>query len=140
MVQETSKMSSGRNLHQFSYLSIMEQSETPKPEFIFRRFFLRSWLTNLIFTTIFSATLFWIYLQYTSTLATRVTFLTNIAVLIICWTHTLLLLIFAIRRLGKRNIVAGICFIFHFLISFTIAYYLYIYLALFGWAYAMKGH
>jgi hypothetical protein len=116
----------------------MEQS-LPTP-FSFRRFFLRSWLWNLLFSTVFTLGFSWCYLEYRDLTATRPVFLTNLALLAIVWVHALLLLIFSLRRFFRKELMAGGCFFVQFMFSVLLGYYLYIIIALFGWAYAMKGH
>ncbi len=110
------------------------------PEFSFKRFLIRSVLVNVVFTAVFAAILFWCNGQYSHVTANRTTFLLNIIALPVVWTHSLLLLIFAIRRFARKNIVAGLIFFTHFLLSGAIGYWLYIILALYGWAFAMKGN
>ncbi len=110
------------------------------PEFSFKRFLLRSVLVNAVFTAIFAGILFWCNSEYNHVTANRSTFLLNIGTLLVAWTHSMLLLIFAIRRFARKNIVAGLIFFTHFLLSGAIGYWLYVILALYGWAFAMKGN
>lgn len=106
----------------------------------FKSFLLRSWLINLVFTIAFLVILVVVRKHYTDTSALRTDFLINLIALPICATHSVLLLIFALRRFAKRHVVPGIVFLVQFLVSGVITYYLYLILALFGWAYTMKGH
>jgi len=106
----------------------------------FKAFFLRSWLINLILTAGFIVILFVVWNHYTNATALRTDFLVNLIALPICATHTVLLLIFALRRFAKKHVVAGVVFLVQFIASGVIVYYLYLILAIFGWAYTMKGH
>jgi hypothetical protein len=116
----------------------MEQISTPN-EFSFQKFFLRAWLINLLFTLTFGIILIVSYHNYDNFTATRTTFLTNLIVLPIAWVHTMLILIFSLRRFSRKQFTAGIIFLMHFFVSSVVSYYLYLILALFGWTCAMKG-
>jgi hypothetical protein len=116
----------------------MENTEAIIP-FNFKRFFFRSWLFNLVISFVFGILLLWMINGYTGFTANRTTFLTNIACLILSWTHGLLLLLFGIRRLSKTNYKAGFIFLIQGIFTFFLSYYFYTYLAIFGWTCAMKG-
>lgn len=118
----------------------MEDTLPAIPAFSLKRFLLRSVLPNAAVTLAFVVILFWCKTAYEQTTATRTNFLANLIALPVCWTHTLLLLIFSVRRFVKRQVTAGLSFLLHAFFSASVGYWLYLILALYGWAYAMKGH
>lgn len=54
------------------------------------------------------------------------TFLFTAGFFVFALVHTMFLLIFSVRRLGKQHYLAGLCFFIHFLISALLVYYLYV--------------
>ena len=118
----------------------MEDTLPVTPAFSQKRFVLRSLLPNAVVTLTFVCLLFWCKSAYEATTATRTNFLANLIALPLCWTHSLLLLIFCIRRFIKKQAMAGMTFLLHAFFSASVGYWLYLILALYGWAYAMKGH
>jgi hypothetical protein len=119
----------------------MDQNNTlPVQANSYKRFFYRVWIPNLIVTFVFAVILLNCWNQYVAITATRITFLTNLICLVLVWIHTVLLVIFSIRRFLKKQIYAGISLVVHLFISGIIGFYFFTILSLFGWVYAMKGH
>ena len=104
----------------------MEATESTKQEFNFRKFFLRSWLTNIVLSlTVFVFMLVY-YVFGAIENVSHTTFLFTAGFFVFTLVHTMFLLIFSVRRFGKQHYLAGLCFFLHFLISATLVYYLYI--------------
>jgi hypothetical protein len=75
--------------------------------------------------------------QYADRSADRSDFLMNLALLVICWVHTLLILIFSMRRFAKKHIAPGGIFLLHFFLSASLGFYAYMMVNI-GWIYALK--
>lgn len=105
-----------------------------------RNFLLRRWLWHFLLTLIFAIILLLIVrVHYTHQTATRTDFLLNLGTLIVCWVHTLLILIFSMRRFSRKQIPAGGIFLVHFFLSAFLSFYAYMMINI-GWIYALKGH
>lgn len=76
--------------------------------------------------------------HYADRSATRIDFLINLVSLPLTWTHTVLILIFSMRRFAKKQTVPGIIYLAHFFASAFLGFYAYMMMAA-GWLYAMKG-
>ncbi|GAB4142224.1 MAG: hypothetical protein Fur0041_17350 [Bacteroidia bacterium] len=111
------------------------QQETPT----FKQFILRYLIWNFVITAVFLSVFWWCNMHYVGLTANRTVFLTNLIALPLVSTHTVLILIFSIRRFVRKHTVFGLIYFAHFLLSSVIAYYLWVAFALFGWAYAMKA-
>lgn len=93
--------------------------------FLFRRFFLRSWLWNIIISALFAC----LVLYYWSTVFTfkggHSLFLVIMIAAILAGVHGLLLLVFCIRRLTMKHwLAAGIYFV-HGILGALLSYYLF---------------
>jgi len=75
--------------------------------------------------------------QYADRSADRTDFLMNLGLLVVCWVHTLLILIFSMRRFAKKHMAAGGIFLLHFALSSGLSFYAYMMLNI-GWIYALK--
>jgi hypothetical protein len=104
------------------------------------RFLTRSWLPHFIITLIFAVIIFMVKSHYSDGTATRTEFLINLISLPLCWTHTIIVLILALRRFARKNTVPGLIYLAHFFISSVVGYYLFMILSIYGWAYTMKVH
>jgi hypothetical protein len=75
--------------------------------------------------------------QYADRSADRMDFLVNLVILVLCWVHTLLILIFSMRRFAKKQMAPGGIYILHFFASASLGFYAYMMINI-GWIYALK--
>ncbi|HEU4719617.1 MAG TPA: hypothetical protein VFU15_17355 [Bacteroidia bacterium] len=105
-----------------------------------KKFLLRTVLGNSVLTGCFVAALLTCNMRYTSGTATRETFLLNLVSLLMCSVHTVLVLIFSLRRFAKKETLNGIILLAYFFLSSAIVYFLFFLLSFFGFFFSMKGH
>ena len=103
-----------------------------------KQFIIKPWIWHLMVTLTFAVLLLIIIRpQYADRSANRADFLLNLGILIVCWVHTLLILIFAMRRFARKHIAPGGIFLLHFFLSASLGFYAYMMLNI-GWIYALK--
>lgn len=103
-----------------------------------KQFILRPWIWHFLVTLTFAVMLLIVIRpQYADRSADRMDFLMNLVLLVICWVHTLLILIFSMRRFAKKQAGAGAIYILHFLASASLGFYAYMMINI-GWIYALK--
>lgn len=117
-----------------AYLVLMES--TPLPTL--KQFFFRSLLWNLLFTLTFAIILLVCFEQYTSLKASRSTFLWNIASLPVAATHSVLLVLFMIRRFRNKHYRYGLWFLFHAILNVLVTSGLFFVLSAFGWTFLLS--
>jgi hypothetical protein len=89
-----------------------------------RRFVLRSWIYHGTVTLIFFVLLVLIVRpHYADFTATHNDLLINLVAMILCWVHTVLILIFSMRRFSRKESTPGLIFLLHFFLSATLGYY-----------------
>jgi hypothetical protein len=110
------------------------------PSLSLKKFLLTAWIWHFLVTLVFMSLLVMVYRNYSDISATRTDFLINLIAMPLCWTHTILILIFSMRRFARKQPLPGLIYLGHFFGSAVAGYYLYVILMLFGWAYTMKGH
>lgn len=76
-----------------------------------------------------SATL-WFYNHYTELDVTRKSILINMAIVPVCWTHSILIAIFAMRRFSRKEKTAGVIYLGHFALAAGLGYACYATLAI----------
>jgi hypothetical protein len=95
-----------------------------------KRFVLRSWIYHAAVTfTFFVLLVLIVRPHYADFTATHKHLLINLAAMILCWVHTLLILIFSMRRFSRKETNPGLIFLLHFFLSATLGYYA-------GWLFA----
>ncbi len=103
-----------------------------------KQFLIRPWIWHFAITITFAIMLLLVIRpQYTDRSADRIDFLLNLAILVVCWVHTLLILIFSMRRFSRKQIAAGGIFLVHFFASAFLSFYAYMMINI-GWVYALK--
>lgn len=104
-----------------------------------KSFILKPWIWHFMVTLTFAIILLAIVrVHYSDRSATRIDFLMNLASLPLVWTHTVLILIFSMRRFAKKQAMPGLIYFVHFILSAGLGFYAYMMMAA-GWLYAMKG-
>jgi apolipoprotein N-acyltransferase len=103
-----------------------------------KQFIIRPWIWHFLVTLTFAILLLLVIRpQYTDRSADRTDFLMNLAILVVCWVHTLLILIFSMRRFARKQLPHGGIYILHFFASASLGFYAYMMLNI-GWIYALK--
>ncbi|TND07431.1 MAG: hypothetical protein FD123_3281 [Bacteroidetes bacterium] len=100
-------------------------AQAPATPFLFTRFFTRSWIWNILFTTVFAVIMLLGWAKVSSLDANRTWFFLALASSVGSGVHTLLLILFAIRRAGRKHWLAAGCFTIHLFVSGITAYYLF---------------
>ncbi|HLG03684.1 MAG TPA: hypothetical protein VI731_08825 [Bacteroidia bacterium] len=103
----------------------MEETAENSPQFSFTSFFFYSWLYNLLFLAAFVAVFIWCASGYQQLEETRTRFLVNIGVMPVAVTHSVLLLIFSVRRFMRGNHLAGGIFFLQCLATSALVYNFY---------------
>lgn len=103
-----------------------------------KQFIVRPWMWHFLVTLTFAIVLLIIIRpQYTDRSANRIDFLLNLGIMVVCWVHTILILIFSMRRFARKQTAPGAIYLFHFLASAFLAFYAYMMINI-GWLYALK--
>lgn len=103
-----------------------------------KQFVIRPWIWHFILTLIFAVMLLLVVrVHYTDRTANKTDFLLNLAALPLIWTHTLLILIFSMRRFSRKQVMPGLIYLVHFFASASLGFYAYLMMAI-GWMYSMK--
>ncbi len=96
------------------------------PAFSLKRFIFRPWVWHFLVTLTFVFVLvFIIRYDLTHQKANRGDFLLNLACLPLCAVHSILILIFSMRRFSRKERIPGLIFLLHFLFSATLTFYAY---------------
>lgn len=94
------------------------------PPISLNRFLLRTWIWQFGVTlTFFILLVMVVRPHYADFTATHQDLIINLISLILCSVHTLLILIFSMRRFFRKEVSPGLIFLLHFLLSASLTYY-----------------
>lgn len=93
--------------------------------FSFRRFFLRSWLWNIIISAIFACLMLVFWNTIVGFHGNRSLFFIIMIAAILAGVHSLLLLVFCIRRLTMKHWPAAGIYLVHGILGSLLSYYMF---------------
>lgn len=100
-------------------------NETAAPAFNFKRFFLRSLLGNYVIAILLGIVLMLMWNKVVSLTANRSWFFIGLVTAVISTVHTLLLIVFTIRRAGRKEWKASLLLLINVFIGMGLTYWLF---------------